>query len=136
MRRQTIFAAFVLAACAQKPEPAPDTPGPRPGVICTMEARSAIQVTILDQQGGRLPSGTNVRVVARLEGAAPYADTATVVASGDSTSIGLAHERAGSFTVSVSAPGYRPFTASDVRVEKTPDGCHVQTNRIVARLQR
>ena len=65
-----------------------------------------------------------------------YADSLVLPADTSSTPfpIGLALERAGVYQVSVSHPGYRDWSAVNVRASK--DGCHVRTAVLVAHLVR
>jgi len=51
----------------------------------------------------------------------------------DDLPLSLAHERAGTYTVVVTKPGYRDWRASGVRV--TRDECHVITVTLTARLE-
>ena len=134
------FAAVAgIIACSSPPiqYPTPSEQQPvqqeSPGVICTMEARSAVEVRVHDAAGAMLPTGTNVRVVARTHN---FADTALFVTRADMNSVGLAPERDGTYVVEVWAPGYRTWTIHDVKVPKTTDGCHVQTATVKARLSR
>jgi hypothetical protein len=106
----------------------------RPGVVCTREARPALQVTIADSRGQPFPATANVRVIAR-DGA--YADTAMVAPGQSGTaSFGLAHERPGTYTLSVRVPGYIAENVAPVRVLTTADGCHVATQRVTVRAFR
>ena len=50
----------------------------------------------------------------------------------DSLALSAAHERPGTYTVTVSKPGYRDFTQSNIVVGA--DVCHVITVQITARL--
>ena len=49
------------------------------------------------------------------------------------TTRGGAHERAGTYAVEVTAPGYSPWVRAGVQVRR--DDCHVRTVSLVARLQ-
>ena len=99
---------------------------------CTTIAIPAISVTVVDSvSGAPLAHGSTVRA---RDGA--YADSLVVPADTSSTPfpIGLALERAGVYQVSVSHPGYRDWSAANVRASK--DGCHVRTAVLVAHLVR
>lgn len=103
---------------------------PPSGVICTMEARPALQVSVQDENGVSIDGA---RVIARM---GTYADTSILIPGSAMTSFSLAHERAGTYDIEVSAPGYASSVLTGVTVEKTPDGCHVATRRIIAQLHR
>ena len=121
--RRTLVAALVLcAACSSRGEdrePSPDE------VACTMEARSAFAVTVLDASTGARVIGATVRITdgSFSENLAEYDG----VFSG-------AHERSGTFTVVVSAPDYQQWQRAGVTVER--DECHVITEEVEARLIR
>jgi len=95
-------------------------------VVCTLEARPAIAVVVLDSITGA-GLAANAKAVAR-EGA--FADTLRGI---DSLVSGV-HERAGTYRVEVSIPGYRDWIREGVRVEQ--DQCHVQTARLRALVVR
>ena len=98
------------------------------GNVCTDEARAAISVEALDSITNA-PVGADARIIAS-DGA--FADTVITVEDFDGP-YGLAHERAGSYTVTVEQEGYAPWSRSDVQV--TRDECHVRTVRLTALLQ-
>lgn len=106
---------------------------PAAGVMCTMEARPALMVTLQDENGIPLSSLQGARVIARM---GLYADTSAVLPASGMSSFSLAHERAGRFEVEVSAPGYAMSVLTGVTVEKTADGCHVVTRQLTARMHR
>ena len=104
-------------------------------VVCTLEARPGIVVSILDSLSGSTGPFTSVAYVAR-EGAA-YRDSTFIgnvpAASGAiSFSAGLAYERTGTYDVSVKANGYKLWTKTGVVVTK--DMCHVIAVPVTARL--
>jgi hypothetical protein len=115
--------AVAVVACSRTAE----TP-PAGGVICTMEARAGLNVEIFDSVSGA-PAADGARVLAV---APAIRDSAT--GSGNSSTVSLAYERAGTYTVTVSRSGYR--TWSRLNVEVTRDQCHVIPVRLTARLQR
>jgi hypothetical protein len=103
-------------------------------VVCTLELRPAIVVTLQDSTNGSKGPFSSVSYSAR-DGT--YADStllATVPAQlgGVDFSVGLAYERPGTYTVNVKANNYRLWTKSAVVVAK--DLCHVVTANLVARL--
>lgn len=100
----------LLAACPQNP--LEDT-------VCTMEARSAITVELRDARTGAALTGPATLVVR--DGA--FVETAEFPA--ELSSIGVAHERAGVYVVTVEKAGYRDWTRADVAVKS--DECHVKT---------
>ena len=121
MRGRILLAAMALAAgCGGRGE----TPDPEPGVACTMEARSAFAVTVLDAvTGASLAPAATVRVT---DGT--YSATLDAF---DGTYSG-AHERPGTYTVVVSHPDYQQWQRLGVVVER--DECHVITEAVEARL--
>lgn len=98
------------------------------GTVCTDEARAAISVEALDSITNA-PVEAGARIIAS-NGA--FADTVITVEDFDGP-YGLAHERAGSYTVTVEQEGYAPWSRSDVQV--TRDECHVRTVRLTALLR-
>jgi hypothetical protein len=99
------------------------------GPVCTDEARPALIVEIRDSVTNA-PAGMGARVIAR-DGA--YADTGSVLGA-EGSRAGLAHEREGTYTVTVEKDGYRPWTRNGIRVTK--DACHVRTVSVPALLQQ
>lgn len=102
---------------------------------CTLEARPAIAVRIVDASTDLPPAADTGRVIVR-DGA--YADSVDVSRSlfEQEVLLGFAHERRGTYAVSVDVAGYEPWTLSDVRVGDTDDGCHVDTELVNAELNR
>ena len=95
---------------------------------CTDEARPGIAVDLRDA-GSNEPITVAARVIAR-DGA--YAETVEIETNG--SWIPLAHEREGSYTVTVDAVGYRLWSRSGIPV--IDGGCHVRTVKLTARLER
>lgn len=63
-----------------------------------------------------------------------YADSATVPADGsNSTPVGLAGERAGTYSITVRKAGYQTWSKGGVLVTK--DVCHVIPVQVTAKLQ-
>lgn len=107
----------LLAACPRNP--LEDT-------VCTMEARPAVTVELRDARTGAALTGPATVIVR--DGA--FADTTEI--SADFSSMGVAHERAGVYVVTVKKAGYRDWTRADVAVER--DECHVRTALVRAEL--
>ena len=105
------------------------TVGCKLGVACTTEARAAVSVEVRDSITHAL-AGRGARIVAQ-DGA--YADTAKYSSNFDGP-YGLAHERAGTYAVSVEQAGYQRWLRTGIRV--TRDECHPRTVSLIARLQR
>jgi hypothetical protein len=95
---------------------------------CTTEAKPAVSVTVQDS-ATNARVGRGARIIAR-DGA--FADTADFSNEYDGP-YGLAHERRGSYDVTVEQQGYRIWSRAGVSV--TDDECHVRTVSITARLQ-
>lgn len=122
-----LVAALAMLACQSGP-PAPDgNAGPTPDpdqVMCTMEARSSISISVLDASTGDSlavkPTGT-VR-----EG------TFEEELQGFGSQLSGPFERKGMYDVTVSAPGYASWDTTGVGV--TADECHVQTVVLTVRL--
>lgn len=91
-----------------------------------MEARPALAVVVVDSITGAGLAGTTM-ALAR-EGA--FTDT---LSGRDSVASGV-FERAGTYRVELSAPGYLDWSREGVSVER--DQCHVQTVRLRALLIR
>lgn len=96
---------------------------------CTTEAAPAVSVDVRDPDTNE-PAGRGARIIVR-DG--EFADTADFTDSYDGP-YGLAHERAGTYTVTVEQQGYRLWSQSEVRA--TRGECHVRTASLTARLQR
>ena len=100
-------------------------------VACTNIAVPAINVVVRDSVSGSF--GSDGATATAVDGS--FADTNGLPAgyAQPETPISLAHEREGSYAVTVNKTGYKPWTASAVRV--TRDRCHVRTVTLNARLQ-
>jgi hypothetical protein len=102
---------------------------------CTMDARLGIVVEIrdattdayiADQATAMVVEGSfrdSLRLVGRVRVGEDFVGTTK----------GGIHERAGTYAVEVTAPGYSPWERTGVRVRR--DECHVRTASLVARLQ-
>lgn len=95
-------------------------------LICTDELVPGLRVSV-EHVEGRTITG-EVRIVAR-DG--DYADTSRVNLAERSYGH-LAHERPGTYLVTVDKEGYRTWRKSDVSV--SADECHVLTRDLTARL--
>lgn len=126
-----ILLAAAGAACHNTPEQPPyGIPAP-PGAICTMEARPAISVQVVDAQTGEPVTGAVIVIVR--DGL--YADTSQARATAPTgvRSAALAYERAGTYAVLVRHPAYREWQRTNVAV--TRDECHVKTVVLRAELR-
>ncbi len=99
-------------------------------IVCTMEARAGINLTIVDSLSGVAVAGPGAMRLAVTDGA--FADSLRTV-----TMFGLwgaAYERAGTYTATVDADGYLPWRRDGLIV---PRGlCHVIPISVTARLVR
>lgn len=108
-------------------------------IVCTTEARPAIRIEVLDSISGEPVRGP-VRIVAHDGSVAWEFDSQDVflppTADPDTVVFGpfhLAHERPGTYEVTVETESYRLWQRTGVRVH---DGeCHVETADLTARLQ-
>lgn len=107
--------------------------GEAPGVVCTKEARSSLQVTVLDAVTGRPVCDAMVAVTAlngnlteTLTTPGPTVDSSTCNYFGP-------YEQPGRFLVMASREGYQTAQQSDVAVGR--DECHVQTVELTLQLQ-
>lgn len=107
--------------------PAPDTTASKPSVMCTMQAVPALIVDAVDSATGA-PATRGATIVVR---SATFADSASAP---DDQPIGLAHEKAGTYTVTVTKPGYQPWSKPGIVVGR--DECHVLPERVTAKLRR
>jgi hypothetical protein len=124
--RFRIFTAVSLlsitAACS--------VPTPGGGTVCTALFAYGLSVTVVDSVTGT-PASAGATVIAS-EGT--YADSVVVPATAsNSSSIGLAGERAGTYLVTVRKTGYKTWTKSGIVVTK--DECHVKGVAITAKVQ-
>lgn len=99
---------------------------------CTMEARPALHVTLVDSLVPDRKSFTNVAVLAVSGSTRDSAFVASYNSQTSAPSFSLAHEQAGTYTVTVRADGYQPWVKTGVQVER--DVCHVKTVQLTARL--
>jgi len=114
-----VLASQALAGCSRKPVAEEQ-------VMCTMEARPALAVVVLDSATGAGLAQAAVAIARQGD----FADTLR----GTDSIVSGAHERAGTYRVELSAPGYLDWSRDGVKVER--DVCHVQTARLRALLVR
>lgn len=124
MRHRLALTALLLLvpACSSRGEPVDPE---QPNVVCTMEARSALAVTVLDATSGARVTGATVR--------ATTVDFSEELTEFDGVYSG-AYERAGTYTIVVSHPDYQQWQRAGVVVGE--DECHVITERVEARVTR
>lgn len=118
VRLGLVALAPLLAACPQNP---------MEDRVCTLEARSAVTVELRDARTGAALTGPATMTVR--DGA--FVETAEFPA--EISTMGVAHERAGVYVVTVKKAGYRDWTRADVAVKS--DECHVQTAVLRAELE-
>lgn len=117
-----VGAVLALAGCASSGEPETE-----PDVICTLEARSSLAVTVVDAlTGDNLAPAATVRVT---DGT--FSDT-LVAMPGSDTYSGSIYERPGTYTIVVAHPDYDQWQRAGVVVGS--DECHVITEEVTARL--
>ena len=97
------------------------------GTACDTVLVPGLRMHAVDSvSGAGIAPAAGARVIAR---SGAYADTVVL----QSSPVALAHERAGTFTVTVEHPRYRLWTQNGVRVRE--DECHVVPTELTARLQ-
>ena len=97
------------------------------GTGCDSVLVPGLRMDVTDSvSGAGIAPAAGARVIAR---AGTYADTVLL----QSSHVALAHERAGTYTVTVEHPAYLPWSRTGVRVRK--DECHVVPTELTARLQ-
>lgn len=120
--RMIVVALVLTAACSGRGERA--DPG-QPQTVCTMEARSALAVTVVDALTNARVTGATVRAT---DG------THSENLTGFEGVYSGAHERAGTYTIVISHPAYQQWQRAGVVVRE--DECHVITELVEARLTR
>ena len=123
MRVSVVFLVVLLAGC--------DVIGI--GRECTDELRFGLNVNVVDEATGNTIRNVPITATAR-DGSFVETHTVTYSDGGPVFPLSFAGERAGIYTVEVSAPGYVAWSQSNIRVRE--DGCHVQPVTITARLRR
>ena len=105
VQRTIVSSVVAIAALACRPAaPTADTAASKPSVMCTMQAVAALNVDAIDSATGA-PATKGASIVAR---SATYADS-TQGAAPDDQPVGLAYEKAGTYTVTVTKPGNNPW---------------------------
>lgn len=97
-------------------------------VVCTLEARAGINVTVRDAETQAGLAG--IARGAAIDGA--YVDS--LRPGGSTSTLSGAYERVGTYTVEIRATGYEGYTTTNVRVFK--DACHVIPQQLTVSLQK
>ena len=122
--RVALVALVALAACN-------NVGGP----YCTSEAHYALDVTVIDSVTGAHGPFTNLALVATTLAYKDSLFVGNVSATPDSSLYTLGYERSGTYSLTVTADGYRPWTRNAIFVLQRP--CHVadtpETARLVAK---
>lgn len=122
MTRRISIAALALCAACSSNEPGEAEPGP--DVVCTLEARAGLVVTVRDAMTNEnLAPEANVRVT--------DGDHSEMLDPIGGTYAG-AYERPGTYTIVVSHPGHQQWQRAGVTVGR--DECHVIPEHVEARL--
>ena len=98
-------------------------------VICTLEARPSVTLSVVDSLTADPVSADSVTVWA-VSGS--FADSLRVSSDVAARVLGFGEERPGTYDVGVDAAGYRPWRVNGLVV--TADECHVRTVALTARL--
>lgn len=104
-----------------------------PFAPCSGVGNFAVHVTVVDSTTGGPPNTRPMLII--VDGA--FADTAFGPAPGERpvSVIPAAPERPGTYSLTVKADGYRPWTRDGVRVREGGRCDDIQTVRLTARLQ-
>lgn len=100
-------------------------------VACTLIVVPGIDVLVRDSISGSF--GSNGATATAVDGSFTDTNGFPENFTQPETPISLAHEREGTYSVTVTKAGYKAWTTSGVRV--TRDVCHVRTVTLTARLQ-
>lgn len=119
---------IVLAACGALVAGCSAGSGIAGDLACTKEARAGITVDVRDSLTNALV-GQQSRIIAR---EAAFADT--LDAGNADGPYGLVFERAGTYTLSVTRPGYQSWSQAGLQV--AAGTCHVVGVVVTARLQK
>jgi predicted small lipoprotein YifL len=105
------------------------------GLYCTPEAHYALDVTVVDSVTGAHGPFTNLVLVATTLAYKDSMLVGNVSATPDSSVYRLGYERSGTYALTVTADGYRPWTRTGIFVLQRP--CHVadtpETAKLVAK---
>ncbi len=106
------------------------------GLICTTEYRFGLAITVVDSVTASPPA--TAILIARsgtfVDSVGPIAPYLVDVNAAPVLILYSAGERAGTYDVTVRAPGYKDWTRSGINVSR--DVCHVRLTAITARVQR
>lgn len=86
---------------------------------CTTEFRYGVNVSVRDARDGSAITNATVQIV-------DGTYTETLMQPALPGSYAGAGERAGAYTLTVTAPGFQPAAPRALTVGRTADGCHVQ----------
>jgi hypothetical protein len=125
------IAALMIGACVSDPiDPAAGALGQEP-VGCTMEGWPSVLVQLSDERGA--PAAWGATLILR-DGA--FADTVTHPWTPDGGSIGAGNRRPGTFTATLSKPGYHALVIPGIHVPAGPCGAtHMVTVQGTIRLR-
>ena len=102
----------------------------QPEIYCTEEARSSVQVTVVDESGNASLAAT---VRYQLNGGDWANADCVVSAEAGCEEWVTGYEQPGTYNIEASSEGYQTATAT-VEVLETEDGCHVDTEQVVLTL--
>lgn len=102
-------------------------------VVCTIESRPAIRLTVVDSLTGQSGPMQALKIVIRDGAARDSAFVPSIPPGAPIFSFSMAFERKGTYTLDVTADGYQPWARSAIVV--TGDICHVTTVTLTARMQ-
>lgn len=122
-----VLAAGLLSGCGVLPSDSR---------VCTADFRFGLVVTVVDSLTGGPP--TSAVLIARsgtfVDSVGPFTPQPVVLNGPPVLNLPAAGERAGTYDLTVRAPGYRDWTRTSVRV--TSDECHVRRTVVTARVRR
>lgn len=98
---------------------------------CTASIDAGIWIRVLENVSGNSIS-CGARAVVTASGYSEVVDNPAIPGCLNDTWLAAAHERPGTYAITVSRTGYFDFTVNNVEV--TPGGCHVNTVTVEARL--
>ena len=119
--------AVVLSACTSSLDGIP---------VCTDDFRHGLSVTVVDSVTSAPPASAVLiaRSGAFVDSVGPATPHPVVQNGPPVLLLFSAGERAGTYDLTVRAPGYRDWTRNGVNV--TEDECHVRLTEVTARLQQ
>jgi hypothetical protein len=116
-----------LAACTERPSTAAEPTVPP---SCTMNEVPGISLFVVDSIDGPFRGP----VTATLREVGGFSQTIAFPATYGLDQRYLAYERAGNYSITLEAPGYKPWRRENVTVAN--QGCHVKTVFVTALMQR